>query len=77
VQVCKLVQSQQLLSNQLEELSLQIGQVHHAARQQQQQRGSGAAEAALQQRWERAAWALGGAALGALSAVLVLRGGRS
>ena len=76
MQVCKLVQSQQLLSNQLEELSLQIGQVHHAA-QQQRQRGSGAAEAALRQRWERAAWALGGAVLGALSAVLVLRGSRS
>ncbi len=64
------MQSQQLLSNQLEEMSLQIGQVQQAARGQQ---GGSAASAALQQ-WERAAWALGGVALGACAALALLRG---
>ena len=67
-QVCKLVQSQQLLSNQLEELCHQIGQVQHASKARR--------EAGVQQ-WERVALALGGVALGACTALLILRGGRS
>lgn len=70
-QVCKLVQSQQQLSKQLEELTLEIGQAQHAARLRESS-GRRAVEGAR----ERAAWAAGGALLGAAAAVLLLRGGR-
>ena len=69
------MQSQQTLSNQLEELSLQIGQAQQAAARARKDRAD-AAEAALA-RAERAAWVLGGAALGVLAAAALLRGGRS
>lgn len=74
-QVCKLVQSQQQLSKQLEELTLEIGQAQHAARLREQAQHAASAQRPEGAR-ERAAWAAGGALLGAAAAVLLLRGGR-
>lgn len=65
LQVCKLVQSQQQLSKQLEELSLQFGHAHHA----QLNRGELTPRI---QKWERFAWSMGGSVVGALAAILML-----
>ena len=79
-QVAKLVQSQNMLSNQLEELALQIslsqmpGSKQH---QQKQQAAAAAAAAAAGAQWELppVAWAVLGAAAGVAATLLIVRGG--